>query len=80
MVSGVYMNTLILTLISFIIIFTAGIFIAVFCVLREGSLADRLICRIGVALGSMPEFFVALILVLIFAVNLEFFRQAERMR
>lgn len=72
-VSGVYMNTLILTLISFIIIFTAGIFIAVFCVLREGSLADRLICRIGVALGSMPEFFVALILVLIFAVNLGIF-------
>ncbi len=69
-VGGVYMNTLILTLISFVIIFVAGLLTAVFCALHEGSIADRLICRIGTALGSMPEFFTALVLVLIFAVNL----------
>lgn len=70
-VGGVYMNTLTLTLISFVIIFAAGLLLAVFCVLREGSFADRLICRVGVALGSMPEFFVALVLVLVFAVDLK---------
>lgn len=69
-VSQVYKNTLLLAGVSFALIFVLGLLLAVFCVQREGGLADRLICKIGVAANSIPEFFVALILILIFSVSL----------
>ena len=61
-------NTFLLTAVSFILIFLLGLCLAVFCVNHEGSRADRAICRIGVALNSIPEFFAALILILFFSV------------
>lgn len=69
-VSRVYGNTLLLTGVSFVLLFILGLFLAVFCVRHEGRPADRLICKIGVAANSVPEFFVALILILIFSVSL----------
>lgn len=63
-------NTLLLTFTSFILIFILGLLLAIFCVKREGSAADKIICRIGVATGSIPEFFAALILIMIFASGL----------
>lgn len=69
-IGQVFGNTVALAFISFALIFILGILLAVFCVRREGKRVDKLICRIGVATNSIPEFFVALILILIFAVGL----------
>ncbi|NLD20204.1 MAG: ABC transporter permease [Clostridiales bacterium] len=69
-VGQVYGNTFALAGISFALIFALGLFLAVFCVLHEGRPVDRAICKVGVAANSIPEFFVALLLVLIFAVSL----------
>lgn len=67
--SQVYGNTVLLAGTSFVLIFILGLLLAVFCVRHEGEPVDRLICKIGVAANSIPEFFVALILILIFSVS-----------
>lgn len=69
-VSQVYGNTLLLAGVSFVLIFILGLLLAVFCVRHEGRAIDRLICKVGIAANSIPEFFVALILILIFSVSL----------
>ena len=66
-VSQVAGNTLLLTGVSFVMIFLIGLLTAVFCVLHEGSPSDRWVQRIGVALGSIPEFFMALLLMVLVA-------------
>lgn len=69
-VSEVYHNTLLLAGVSFILIFVLGLLLAVFCVRHEGRRIDRIICKVGVATNSVPEFFMALVMILIFAVTL----------
>lgn len=69
-VSQVYKNTLLLAGVSFVLIFVLGLLLAIFCVQHEGRPVDRIICKIGVGTNSIPEFFVALILILIFSVSL----------
>ncbi len=69
-ISQVFSNTLILTAISFLLIFVLGLLLAVFCVRHEGRPVDRLVRKAGIATNSIPEFFVAMVLILIFAVNL----------
>ena len=75
-IGQVWSNTAWLTGVSMVLIFVIGILTAVFCVRREGKLADRVMCRIGVAAGNVPEFFVALILILIFSVTLSWLPQS----
>lgn len=69
-------NTLALAGSSFVLIFILGVLLAIFCVRHEGKPVDKVICKIGVAVNSIPEFFVALILILIFAVNLNLLPQS----
>ena len=69
-VGEVYGNTLLLAGVSFVLIFVLGLLLAVFCTKHEGRRIDRIICKVGVATNSVPEFFMALIVILIFAVNL----------
>lgn len=69
-IGQVWGNTFILTFICLVLILLLGMALAVFCVSHEGELIDRAICKIGVAVSSIPEFFAALVLVLIFSVNL----------
>ena len=66
-------NTLLLTLVSFVIIFALGMALAVICVENEGRAPDRWIRRVGVAAGSVPEFFMAMLLILVFASGLGIF-------
>ncbi len=75
-ISQVMGNTAALTAVSFILIFALGLLLAIFCVRHEGKLADRIICKLGVAANSVPEFFVALILILIFSVGLSWLPQS----
>ena len=63
-------NTFLLTLVSFILIFIIGIIVAVVCVENEGGLADRIIRRAGVAFGNVPEFFMAILLLVILSAKL----------
>lgn len=59
-------NTLLLTGVTLAVIFVLGMMTAVICVCHEGRPLDRAICRLGVLTGSMPEFFMALLLILVF--------------
>lgn len=67
------MNTLILGGISFFLTFALALPLGIFCALREESRVDRWICKLGVVTSCVPSFFIALIFILIFAVNLNWF-------
>ena len=69
-IGRVWTNTLILGGISYLLTFGLSALLGMFCALREESLIDRFICKIGVISGSVPSFFMALLLILVFAVNL----------
>ncbi|MDO4518303.1 MAG: ABC transporter permease, partial [Bacillota bacterium] len=69
-IEQVYGNTLALAGFAFTFIFLLGLLLAIFCIRHEGDKVDRTICRIGVATSSVPEFFAALVMVLVFAVYL----------
>lgn len=69
-VGEVYQNTVLLAGVSFVLIFAFGLLLAVFCIKHEGKRVDRIICKIGIATNSIPEFFVALLLILMFSVYL----------
>ncbi len=64
-------NTLILGGIGFLLIFGLALLLGVFCALHEEQLTDRIICRIGIVTSCIPEFWLSLLLILIFAVNLK---------
>lgn len=69
-IGQMWQNTLLLGGLSFVITFWLSARLGRFCALHEGSRADRLICRIGTISGCIPAFFLALLLILVFAVNL----------
>lgn len=69
-IGKVYKNTLWLGIISYILTFVFAILLGRFCAMRENSFLDKCICKIGVITNCIPSFFVALILILIFGVNL----------
>lgn len=69
-IGNVWANTLILGGVSYVLTFGLAILLGMFCALREESLVDRIICKAGVISGSIPSFFLALLLILIFAVTL----------
>jgi peptide/nickel transport system permease protein len=66
-------NTLALGGISYILTFSIAIILGMFCALREEKLLDKIICKIGVVSNGIPTFFMALVLILIFSVNLGIF-------
>ncbi len=70
-IGNVWVNTLILGLVSYILTFAFAFGLGMFCALREDSLADRIIRRAGTVSANIPSFFLALVLILIFAVNLK---------
>ena len=63
-------NTLILGITAYAAVFTIATLLAVFCTLHEDQILDRIICRIGTILYYTPGFWLGVLLVLIFAVNL----------
>ena len=69
-IGKMWQNTLLLGGISFALTFWLAAAIGKFCALHEGSFADRVICKIGTVSGCIPTFFLTLLLILIFAVNL----------
>ena len=69
-IGKLWKNTLILGGLAYVLTFVLSIGLGIFCALREDRLIDRIICKVGVVSSSIPSFFLALLLILIFAVNL----------
>lgn len=63
-------NTLILGGIGFVLIFGLAMVLGILCAWYEDRLPDRIICQIGTVTSCIPEFWLSLLLILIFAVNL----------
>ena len=61
-------NTLLLGGCAYLITFGLSLLLGIFCALKEDSLADRIICKIGTVTNTIPSFWVALVLILIFSV------------
>lgn len=64
-------NTLLLGGIGFVLIFGLALLLGVLCAWYEGRLIDSVICKAGTVTSCIPEFWLSLVLILIFAVNLK---------
>lgn len=64
-------NTLLLGGIGFLMIFILSPILAIVCSLNEDSWFDKLICKTGAIISCIPEFWLALVLVFIFAIKLK---------
>ena len=69
-ISGRIVNTLLLGGIGFLCIFVGSLLLGVFCASHEERLTDRVLCRLGTISSCIPEFWLSLVLILIFAVTL----------
>lgn len=63
-------NTLILGGIGFVLIFVLALGLGILCTWFEDKWLDRFLCKVGTITGCIPEFWLSLVLILIFAVNL----------
>ena len=63
-------NTLVLGGIGFLVIFFGSLFLGVVCAWKEGGWTDRMICKVGTVISCVPEFWLALVLILVFSVSL----------
>lgn len=63
-------NTLLLGGIGFVLIFSLALLLGVLCAWYEDRLLDKLICKIGTITSCIPEFWLSLVLILFFAVQL----------
>lgn len=64
-------NTLLLGGTGFLMIFLFALLLGVLCAWKEDSLADCIICKIGTVTCCIPEFWLALLLILVFSVQLQ---------
>lgn len=62
--------TLALGGIGFIIVFLTSLGLGILCAWKEDGLLDRFLCKAGTLISCIPEFWLSLLLILIFAVNL----------
>lgn len=69
-IKDVYKNTIILGGLAYILTFAGALIIGIFCAIHEDKLIDKIIMTIGNITSSIPSFWIALILILIFGVNL----------
>ena len=65
-----FVNTIVIALISVVLAFVASMVLGVIAAYRSGKTADRLITAVAVFGISVPPFWLGVILVIIFAVNL----------
>lgn len=69
-IKDVYKNTIVLGGLAYILTFIGALVLGIFCALHEDKLIDKIIMTIGNITYSIPSFWIALILILIFGVNL----------
>ena len=63
-------NTLLLGGLGFVLIFVLALFLGLFCAWKEEKVIDRIICAVGTVTSCIPEFWLSLLLILLFAVCL----------
>ncbi len=63
-------NTLILGGLGFVLTFGGSLLLGVLCAWKEDGILDRLLCRLGTVLSCIPEFWLSLVLILVFCVQL----------
>lgn len=63
-------NTLLLGGAGFLLIFGGSLLLGVLCAWYEDRPLDRIICRVGTITSCIPEFWLSLVLILLFAVQL----------
>ncbi len=69
-IGDVYINTVILGGFAYVLTFLLALFLGIFCTLHEDKPIDRIICKVGVVTTCIPSFWVSLVLILIFSINL----------
>ena len=69
-ISGRIGNTLLLGGLGFLFIFVGSLLLGILCAWYENRLADKILCKLGTISSCIPEFWMALVLILVFAVNL----------
>lgn len=70
-IEKLWVNTLLLGVLAYLLTFAFAILLGVFCAAKEGGVTDRIIYRAGTATSVIPSFFIALIAILFFGVNLK---------
>lgn len=63
-------NTLILGGTGFLLIFSGALALGALCAWNEGNPLDRFLCKAGTIVSCIPEFWLSLVLILVFAVQL----------
>lgn len=63
-------NTLVLGGTGFLLIFVGALLLGALCAWHEDRLLDRVICKIGTISSCVPEFWLSLVLILLFSVTL----------
>lgn len=63
-------NTLILGGIGFVLISAGALALGAICAWNEGNRLDRFLCKAGTVVSCIPEFWMSLVLILVFAVQL----------
>lgn len=69
-IAGRMGNTLLLGGVGFVLIFTLAPLLAILCVWYEGRWPDRLVEKLGTVVSCVPEFWLSLLLILVFSVTL----------
>lgn len=67
-IAGRIGNTLILCGIGFLLIFILALLLGILCAWYEDKWPDKIICKMGTVVSCIPEFWMSLILILIFSV------------
>ena len=69
-ISNVIGNTILLGVTAYVLIFLLAFLLGTLCIQYEQSFFDRWTCRIGTVFTCIPSFWIALLLILLFSVNL----------
>lgn len=69
-INDVYINTIILGGLGYILTFVLSLLLGIFCTLHEDKLIDKAICKLGTITNCIPSFWISLVLILIFSINM----------
>lgn len=69
-IGGRLVNTLVLGGVGFVLIFVLALGLGILCAWHEEKWLDKLICKVGTIISCIPEFWLSLVLILIFAIHL----------
>ena len=64
-------NTLVLGGTGFLLIFTLALLLGILCAWKEDTWLDCIICKVGTITGCIPEFWLSLLLILVFSMQLK---------